>query len=127
MYYIIENDDELTDIVEESDSKNDTLSNQKKKVSTIFKVKNNKIIGQTTSDAPSIKRRNTPLLSLKALNTNLKLSMTSSQASSSSSRISSNGIRDETRTHNPTKEADFKSAAYTNSATLTWSHLSELN
>ena len=27
------------------------------------------------------------------------------------------GARDETRTHNPVKEADFKSAAYTNSAT----------
>ena len=27
------------------------------------------------------------------------------------------GARDETRTHNPVREADFKSAAYTNSAT----------
>ena len=27
------------------------------------------------------------------------------------------GAQDETRTHNPVKEADFKSAAYTNSAT----------
>ena len=49
------------------------------------------------------------------------------KTSSSSSRISSNGIRDGTRTHNPTKEAEFKSAAYTDSATLTWGHLSDLN
>ena len=106
MYYIIENDDELTDIVEESDSKNDTLSNQKKKVSTIFKVKNNKIIEQTTSDAPSIKRRNTPLLSLKALNTNLKLSMTSSQASSSRSKQKSY------RTLPEKNETDFSKKKY---------------
>ena len=31
------------------------------------------------------------------------------------------GAQDETRTHNPVKEADFKSAAYTNSAT--WAKL----
>ena len=31
--------------------------------------------------------------------------------------LSAIGARDETRTHNPVKEADFKSAAYTNSAT----------
>ena len=106
MYYIIENDDELTDIVEESDSKNDTLSNQKKKVSKVFKVKNNKIIGQTTSDDPSIKRRNTPLLSLKALNTNLKLSMTSSQASSSRSKQKSY------RTLPEKNEGDFSKKKY---------------
>lgn len=31
------------------------------------------------------------------------------------------GAQDETRTHNPVREADFKSAAYTNSAT--WANL----
>ena len=42
------------------------------------------------------------------------------------------GARDETRTHNPVREADFKSAAYTNSATrasinIFWRRVPELH